>query len=154
MKRNSIMAKKNEKKWLQVGNFLLGVEKTSAGSRVMLKSKAGNWQLSWRDDTMMFQLMISLMQNPNSHEYLHSLVAIMFTVTTYPHDLVSVSERGTMPVLEGIAGLIAEQTKYELSLKPEATQEENEKALAEVGEMTEIQEELEKLDKEMENGTE
>lgn len=140
------MSKKSKKEWLHVGNFLLGVEKHSLGSRVMCKSQAGNWQISWRDDTMMFQLMINLMKNPNSHKYLHSLIAIMFTVTTYPHDLVSVSERGTMPVLEGIAGLIAEQAKYELSLKPEATQEENDKALEEVGEMTEIQEELKKLD--------
>jgi len=140
------MSKKVKKEWLHVGNFLLGVEKHSMGSRVVCKSQAGNWQISWRDDTMMFQLMINLMKNEKSHEYLHALVAIMFTVSTYPHDLVSVSERGTMPVLEGIAGLIAEQTKYELSLKPEATQEENNKALEEVGEMTEIQEELEKLD--------
>ena len=140
------MGKKVKKEWLHVGNFLLGVEKHSLGSRVVCKSQAGNWQISWRDDTMMFQLMINLMKNENSHEYLHALVAIMFTVTTYPHDLVSVSERGTMPVMEGIAGLIAEQTNYELSLKPEATQEENDKALAEVVEMTEIQEELEKLD--------
>jgi len=141
------MSKKAKKEWLHVGNFLLGVEKHSMGSRVICKSQAGNWQISWRDDTMMFQLMISLMKNENSHEYLHALVAIMFTVTTYPHDLVSVSERGTMPVMEGIAALIADQTKYELSLKPEATQEENDKALEEVGEMTEIQEELENLDK-------
>ena len=140
------MSKKVKKEWLHVGNFLLGVEKHSVGSRVICKSKSGNWHISWRDDTMMFQLMINLMKNENSHVYLHALVAIMFTVTTYPHDLVSVSERGTMPVMEGIAGLIAEQTKYELSLKPEATQEENDKALEEVGEMTEIQEELEKLD--------
>jgi hypothetical protein len=140
------MSKKAKKEWLHVGNFLLGVEKHSMGSRVICKSQAGNWQISWRDDTMMFQLMINLMKNENSHEYLHALVAIMFTVTTYPHDLVSVSERGTMPVMEGIAALIADQTKYELSLKPEATQEENDKALEEVGEMTEIQEELENLD--------
>lgn len=140
------MSKKAKKEWLHVGNFLLGVEKHSLGSRVVCKSQVGNWQISWRDDTMMFQLMINLMKQPNSHEYLHSLIAIMFTVTTYPHDLVSVSERGTMPVMEGIVGLIAEQAKYELSLKPEATQEENDKALEEVGEMTEIQEELEKLD--------
>ena len=141
------MGKKVKKEWLHVGNFLLGVEKHSMGSRVVCKSQAGNWQISWRDDTMMFQLMINLMKNENSHEYLHALVAIMFTVSTYPHDLVSVSERGTMPVMEGIAALIADQTKYELSLKPEATQEENDKALEEVGEMTEIQEELENLDK-------
>ena len=140
------MGKKAKKEWLHVGNFLLGVEKHSMGSRVVCKSQAGNWQISWRDDTMMFQLMINLIKNEKSHEYLHALVAIMFTVSTYPHDLVSVSERGTMPVMEGIAALIAEQTKYELSLKPEATQEENDKALEEVGEMTEIQEELEKLD--------
>lgn len=146
------MSKKAKKEWLHVGNFLLGVEKHSLGSRVVCKSQAGNWQISWRDDTMMFQLMINLMKNPNSHEYLHAMVAIMFTVTTYPHDLVSVSERGTMPVLEGIAGLIAEQAKYELSLKPEATQEENDKALGEVAEMAEVKEELEKLDKE--NGAE
>jgi hypothetical protein len=141
------MSKKVKKEWLHVGNFLLGVEKHSMGSRVVCKSQAGNWQISWRDDTMMFQLMINLMKNENSHEYLHALVAIMFTVSTYPHDLVSVSERGTMPVMEGIAALIADQTKYELSLKPEATQEENDKALEEVGEMTEIQEEFENLDK-------
>lgn len=140
------MSKKVKKEWLHVGNFLLGVEKHSMGSRVICKSQAGNWQISWRDDTMMFQLMINLMKNENSHEYLHALVAIMFTVSTYPHDLVSVSERGTMPVMEGIAALIADQTKYELSLKPEATQEENDKALEEVGEMTEIQEELKNLD--------
>ena len=140
------MGKKVKKEWLHVGNFLLGVEKHSMGSRVVCKSQAGNWQISWRDDTMMFQLMINLMKNENSHKYLHALVAIMFTVTTYPHDLVSVSERGTMPVMEGIAALIADQTKYELSLKSEATQEENDKALEEVGETTEIQEELEKLD--------
>ena len=140
------MSKKAKKEWLHVGNFLLGVEKHSMGSRVVCKSQAGNWQISWRDNTMMFQLMINLMKNENSHEYLHALVAIMFTVSTYPHDLVSVSERGTMPVMEGIAALIADQTKYELSLKPEATQEENDKALEEVGEMTEIQEELENLD--------
>ena len=141
------MSKKVKKEWLHVGNFLLGVEKHSMGSRVICKSQAGNWQISWRDDTMMFQLMINLMKNENSHVYLHALVAIMFTVSTYPHDLVSVSERGTMPVMEGIAALIADQTKYELSLKPEVTQEENDKALEEVGEMTEIQEELENLDK-------
>lgn len=142
------MSKKAKKEWLHVGNFLLGVEKHSMGSRVMCKSQVGNWQISWRDDTMMFQLMISLMKNPNSHEYLHALVAIMFTVTTYPHDLVSVSKRGTMPVLEGVAALIAEQAKYELSVAEQPTAEEDAKALAEVGELTEVEEELEKLDKE------
>ncbi len=147
------MGKKVKKEWLHVGNFLLGVEKHSLGSRVVCKSQVGNWQISWRDDTMMFQLMLSLMKNENSHEYLHALVAIMFTVTTYPHDLVAVTNEGKMPVLEGIAGLIAKQAEYELSVAEKPTAEEDAKALAEVGEMAEVEEELNKLDN-SQDGTE
>ena len=53
-----------------------------------------------------------------------------------------------MPVCEGFAKLMKEQNDYELSLLDKPTDEQNEEALKEVGEMRAVEEELEKLDKE------
>ncbi len=145
------MAKKsNENKWLQIGNFLLGVDKNTHGSYVVLKTVSGQWSVRWKDDCLMFAMMLNLMakatDDNNVKEYLHSLITVMFITTTYMHDLVALSTKQQMPFCEGIAKLLKEQTDYENSLDEKPTAEEDAKALAEVGEMTEIQEELEKLD--------
>ena len=69
--------KKDENKWLQVGNFLLGVEKNTHGQYVVLKTVSGNYTVRWRDDTMMFAMMLNIMrrasEDNNVKEYLHSL---------------------------------------------------------------------------------
>lgn len=145
------MAKKSdENKWLQIGNFLLGVDKNAHGSYVVLKTVAQNWSVRWKDDCLMFAMMLNLMakatDDNNVKEYLHSLITVMFITTTYMHDLVALSTKQQMPFCEGIAKLLKEQTDYENSLDEKPTAEDDAKALAEVGEMTEIQEELEKLD--------
>ena len=148
------MSKKTEKKWLQVGNFLLGIEKSATGRCLVCKAVANNWQVRWREDTMMFAMMMNLIregaENGNIREYIHSLISVFFTVTTYPHDLVSLSKRQTMPFMEGVVKLVHEQNEYEQSVSGEAapTQEQEEAALREVAETEEVKEELEKLDKE------
>ena len=148
------MSKKTEKKWLQVGNFLLGIEKSATGGCLVCKAVANNWQVRWREDTMMFAMMMNLIreggENENIREYIHSLITVFFTVTTYPHDLVSLSKRQTMPFMEGVVKLVHEQNDYEQSVSGEAapTPEQEEAALKEVAETEEVKEELEKLDKE------
>lgn len=145
------MAKKNnENKWLQIGNFLLGVDKNQNGAYVVLKSVAQNWSVRWRDDTTMFAMMLNTMKRATEDnaikEYLHSLVSVMFISTTYLHDLVALATKKEMPFCEGVAKLIKEQNDYEESLKEVPTEEEDKKALEEVGEMQQVAEELEKLD--------
>ena len=145
--------KKNEDKWLQVGNFLLGVEKNAHGQYVVLKTVVSNWKITWSDTTMMFAMMLNIMkraaEDENVKEYLHSLITVMFITTTYLHDLVALSTKQEMPFCEGIAKLLKEQNDYEASLEKKPTEEEDRKALEEVGEMQEISDELEKLDEEV-----
>lgn len=148
------MGKKNENKWLQVGNFLLGIEKSATGRCLVCKAVANNWQIRWREDTMMFAMMMNLIkegaENENVREYIHSLITVFFSVTTYPHDLVSLSKRQTMPFMEGVVKLVHDQNEYEQSVSGETapTPEQEEAALNDVAETEEVKEELEKLDKE------
>lgn len=148
--------KKEEEKWLQVGNFLLVVDTNQHGSYVVLKSVAQNWSIRWRDDTMMFAMMLNVMKraasNESVKEYLHSLITMMFVATSYLHDLAALSTKTEMPFCEGVARLLKEQNDYEESLAKKPTKKEEKEALKEVGDMQEIQEELEKLDKEEKNG--
>lgn len=150
------MAKKQENKWLQIGNFLLGVDKNTHGAYVVLKAVSGQWSVRWKDDCLMFAMMLNLMNKAtddnNVKEYLHSLITVMFVTTSYTHDLIALATKNEMPVCEGIVKLIAEQNDYEESLKEQPTEEDDKKALEEVGEMTEVEQELEKLDNE--NGAE
>ena len=153
-KDEDMSKKKDENKWLQVGNFLLGVDTNAHGSYVVCKSVAQNWSLRWREDTMMFAMMLNVMrqaaENENVKEYLHSLVAIFFACTSYMHDLVALSQTKQMPFCEGLAKMLKEQQDFEEKLAKEKkpTKKEEKEALDEVVEMQEIQDELEKLEKE------
>lgn len=146
--------KNNENKWLSVGNFLIGIDTNAHGSHLVLKSALQNWQIRWREDTMMYVMMMNVIktaaENDNMKEYLHSLITVMFVATTYTHDLVALATKQEMPFCEGIAKLLKEQTDYEDSIaqRKEPTAEDDEKALNEVVEMREVEEELEKLDAE------
>ena len=150
------MAKKEENKWLQVGNFLLGVEKKSQMRYVVLKAVSDSWRIYWSEESLMFAMMLQLMkratEDESVKEYLHSLITMMFITTTYLHDLVALSTKQEMPFCEGIAKLLKEQNDYEESLKEKPTDEEDKKALEETVRMQETLDELEKIDKEEQNG--
>ena len=145
------MGKKNENKWIQVGSFEIGIEKNSVGSMLVCRSIAQNWSVRWRDDTMMFGLMLSLAREEGAREYLHSLIMTMFAVTTYPHDLAAISEKKEMPFMEGLIELINKQNEYEASLRPQPTDEENEKSLEEMRRMAEVEKELNEMLEEADN---
>ena len=145
------MSNKKNDKWMQVGNFQLGIEKSRDFSFVVCRSVAKNWSVRWREDTIMFAMMTNIMtraDDENVKEYLHSLITVMFISTGYLHDLVALATKQEMPFCEGVAKLLKEQNDYEESLKEPSSDEEDEKALKEVVGMQEIQDELEKLDKE------
>ena len=145
------MSNKKNDKWMQVGNFQLGIEKNRDFSFVVCRSVAKNWSVRWREDTMMFAMMMNIMtkaDDENVKEYLHSLITVMFISTSYLHDLFALATKHEMPFCEGVAKLLKEQADYEESLNEPPSDEEDEKALKEVVGMQEIQDELEKLDKE------
>ena len=148
--------KKEENKWLQIGNFLMGVEKKASCRYVVLKSVSDGWRVYWSEETLMFAMMLNLMskatEDNNVKEYLHSIISMFFISTTYTHDLIALATKQQMPFCEGVAKLLKEQTDYEASLEKKPTKKEEKKALEEVGEMAAIEEELEKMD--AENGAE
>lgn len=139
-------------KWTQIGNFLLGIEKSASGGRFVARSVSGDWRVMWETGTYMYVVMSNFVGDEKTHKYLEALLTLFYTATNYPHDMVSIVEKQKTPVMDGFAKLINEQTDFEVSVKGEATADEDEKALKEVGEMQEIEEELERL--EMEDGTE
>lgn len=139
--------KKNENKWLQLGNFLLGVESAASGERFVVKSVSGDWRLMWEYGTCMYAVMLSFTKDEKCHEYIKALLTLFYAATNYPHDLVAISEKQKAPFMDGFTKLINEQTKYEISVKGEAeSQEEDDKALKEVVEMQDIQDELDRMD--------
>lgn len=140
------MSKKIEDKWLQVGNFLLGVEKNRNGLWFVVKTVSGSWQLRYGSDTLMFAQMTSLAADAGCHPYLESLLTFQYAATNYPHDLASIVERQTIPVMNGFAKLLNEQADFEVSVSQKHTEQEEEAALKEVAEMQDIQDELEHLD--------
>lgn len=137
------MGKKKENKWLQIGNYLLGIEKTQLGSRVVARSKFGDWRLMWSEGSMMYALMVNYMKDEKTYEYLHALLTLQYAATNYPHDMVALIEKQETPVINGFTKLLQEQTDFEVSVKGKATPEEDEEALKEVGDMEEIKEKLE-----------
>ena len=144
------MGKNNENKWIQIGNYQIGIEKSSVGNMLVCRSLANNWSVRWRDDTMMFGMMLSIARNEGARDYLYSLITAMYAVTTYPHDLVSLSENGEMPFMTGLIELIHKQSEYEASLKPQPTEEEDRQSIEEMKRMAEVENELININKEEE----
>ena len=140
--------KKSENKWIQVGNYLLALEKNSLGAVLCVKNLAGNWSIRWGQDSYLFAVLTSQIQDEKCHAYVDALLTVFYTATNYPHDLVAIIEKNDTPFINGFSKLIQEQTDFEVSIKKNATQEEDDAALKEVVQMQEIQDELEKLDKE------
>lgn len=140
------MSKKNENKWTQVGNFLLGVENAATGDRFVVKTVSGDWRVMWSEGTMMYTLMLTFVGDEKCHKYLDGLLTLQYAATNYPHDLVAIAEIQKAPFMDGFTRLVNEQTEFEVGIKGNGTDEENEAALRDIGEMQEIQEELEKLE--------
>ena len=138
--------KKNEQKWTQIGNYLVGYEKNSLGRAICVRAVSGQWSIRWGDDTMVYAVLNRLLEDRNCHSYVEALLTLYFTATNYPHDFAALAEGHGTPFLNGFTDLINKQTELELSFRKEPSPEQDEAALKEVGEMQEIQDELEKLD--------
>lgn len=139
-------SKKN--KWKQIGNYLVGEEKSTGGDRMVVRSVSGDWRLMWSSGTLMYIMLKSFMEDENTHKYLDALITLYYAATNYPHDLAAITEKKSTSFMDGFARIVEEQTKFELSLRKEASKEEDEKALEEVVEMQEISDELDRIEKE------
>lgn len=133
---------------MQIGGFQIGIEKSARGKVVVCRSIADGWSVRWGDDMLMFGTVLSLAEREDAHEYLHSLLTVMFIATTYPHDMVSLVNRNEMPFMTGFSELIHRQNEYEASLKPQPTEEENQKSLDELKHIAEVAEEMMKIKEE------
>lgn len=140
--------KKKKDRWMQIGNFLLGVEKNALGNRFVVRSVSGDWRLMWEEGTMMHAVLLNFLRDEKTYEYLQALLTLFYAATNYPHDLVALVEKHEMPFINGVTKLLKEQTDFEVSIKKAATQEEDDEALKEVAEMQEIQDQLEALTEE------
>lgn len=139
--------KKHEVEWTKIGNFLLGVEKASTGRYLVCKNSSGEWSIRWGEGTMMFSMILVMLNNKDANNYLHSLLTLQYTATTYTHDLVAMAEKQEIPFMEGFARLVEEQSAYENSVKnarqgEDGRSKEDEKALRELKELSEMESEL------------
>lgn len=139
---------KKETEWLRFGNYMLGEESDGDDRRMVARSVSGNWRLSWGEDTYMFAVLKSMMSDEHCHSYVDAFLTLCYMATSYPHDMTSIIERQTTPLMDGFARLFNEQTAYELSLKAEASAEEDDQALSEVVEMEDVADEIARLDEE------
>lgn len=142
------MARNKKGKWTQIGNYLIGEEKSASGERMVIRSVSGDWRVMWETGTLMYIMIKRFVEDESTHKYIDALATLFYAATNYPHDLVAITEKQSTPFMDGFARLVNEQTDFEVSVKRKPTDEEDEKALSEVVEMQEIQDELEKLEKE------
>ncbi len=78
------MSKKSEKKWFQVGNFLLGCERNSNGEYLVCKAMSGEWSVRWGDGSLMYGQVLKMMQEGDVGN-LEALLLLLFATTSYLH---------------------------------------------------------------------
>lgn len=148
---NDNMKKKNERasvKWADIGNFRLCHESNSLGRVLCVRSVSGQWSIRWSEDTYVYAVLTRLMGDEKCHQYINALLTLYYTATNYPHDLAALAELQKTPFIDGFARLLNEQTDLEVGFHEKVSKEDDDKILQEVGEMQEIQEELERLEEE------
>lgn len=141
---------KKKKEWVSIGNYEIGKEKGATGAYVVLRTVRKDWSIRWRDDTLTYGMMMSMVGSKGSRDYLHSLITMMYVASSYPHDLVSLYHNHGMPFMEGFARLVYEQNSYEVSVAPKQPddKEEEDKAIADAARLEDMQREVEAMEAE------
>ena len=128
-----------------IGNYVFEKEHRDDGHWLVLRGVAGGWQVCWRDDVLMYGVLLSLLGNEAAEEYIHCLCTMISIATAYPHDLVSLHNGGGLPLMDGFCRLIKEQNDYEQSLKPAVSADEDERALKDTVEFERLKEDLSEI---------
>lgn len=131
--------KKVEKKWIQISNFLIGIEENSKGHWLVIKTVSDEWSIRYHEGSIMYGIIGNLALDEKCHKYLEAFITMLYTASCYPHDMVAVIHKQELPVINGFCKLIAEQSQYEASIAEKPTAEEDEAMLNEVAEMEEMQ---------------
>ena len=139
---------RRKKEKVQVGNFLLGLERNSKGNWLAVSTVSGEWQMRYGESHLMYGVLGGLVADERCHKYVHALLTMIFTAAAYPHDMTSVIEKQELPVINGFCKLVDERTQFETSLKEKMKPEDDDAMLDEVAEVTAVQEELERINAE------
>lgn len=125
---------------LRVGNFLLKNERDANDVyRIEASALSGQFQVSWGDGSMMYGLLLKMMQDGDK-EKLSALLYLLFGTVSYAH---------STEFYLGLNRMISKEIAEIREQKEAVSKEEDEKALKEAVQMEEVKE---ALNEEMENG--
>lgn len=122
---------------VRVGNFILTQEERSKGYVIVCSALSGQWRVIWGDRCMMYGVVLDMMRGGNA-DTLHGLLFILFAASSHVH---------STDFYVKMNGLIVEELNR-IEEAREADADADEKALKQVGEIAEIENELERLEEE------
>lgn len=130
----------------RVGNYLFSIQQNSSGSWLVASTVSGLWSIRWNDGHMMYGILIGLIADVKCHAYIDALMTMIYTASSYPHDMASLVNLQQLPFIDGFCELVRQQTDREVSFAEKPTGKEEKEALDETVQLREIEEELEALD--------
>lgn len=130
----------------RVGNYLFSIQQNSSGSWLVARTVSGLWSIRWNEGHMMYGILMGLIADVKCHAYVDALMTMIYTASSYPHDMASLAEQQQIPFINGFCELVRKQTDLEVSLAEKPTGKEEKEALDETVHLREIEEELEALD--------
>lgn len=128
---------KKAKMRVRVGNFILTQEERAKGYVIVCSALSGQWRVVWGDRCMMYGIVLDMMREGNA-ETLHGLLFILFAASSHIH---------STDFYVKLNGLIVEELSR-LEEAREADADADEKALKQVGDIVEMENELERLEEE------
>lgn len=95
---------------------------------------------------MMYGILTGLIADVKCHAYVEALMTMIYTASSYPHDMASLANIQQIPFINGFCELVRQQTDREVSFAEKPTEQEDAEALEETAHLQELQDELEALD--------
>jgi len=141
--------RKGKRDEVAVGSYLFSLQENSSGHWLVVRSISNDWSVRWSDAHMMFGILGGLIGNARCHKYVEALVTMIYTASSYPHDMAAVVEQQQLPFINGFCELVKQQTDLEVSFAEKPTDKEDEEALEETVHLQELQDEIEALDDEV-----
>lgn len=134
------------------GNYRVSHEKDGDGRWVVCSSVQGDWKVSWRDDNMMYGVLLSYTKDSSCGAYVNDLLRLMHLATSHNHDAATFINGDGTPFMDGFSRLWNEQVAYELSLEKPVSRKADERMLGEAVEMESLREDMKDLIDDAKNG--
>lgn len=130
----------------RIGNFIYTFVEEDDVSKLIVSSVSGEWRIIYNDSHYMYGILSFLLDDEKCHKYIDALFVMIYTASSYPHDMVSLAEKEEIPFINGFCKLIDEQTAFETSVSRKVSDEEDREALDDIVRMQETLDELDRLE--------